>query len=362
MAKKTIGHIELQWTCPNCGGKNPGSVQVCNNCGAPQPIGVEFEQPKHQELIVSKEGEARAEASADIHCPYCGTRNPGTAKVCSHCGGDLVDGEKRVSGRVVGAFKTSPVATVLCPNCSTKNPDTAKTCSNCGAFLDIPGNEPQEKVNPPISPKTKTRKGIPIALIALVLIICGALAVFTILSLRTEAVTGTVQSVSWQRSIPIEALVPVDYQDWQDEIPTGAEVGTCDEKLRYIQDEPVTNSVEVCGTPYNVDTGNGYAEVVQDCEYQVYDQYCTYSQDEWREVNSAVLTGNDYIPTWPNPSLTEGQRIGEGRQEIYKITFNSGNQNYIYQTSDFELYQKCQVGSSWHLNINSFGAVVSIEP
>ncbi len=362
MAKKTIGHIELQWTCPNCGGVNPGSAQVCNNCGAPQPEDVEFEQPKQQVLITDENLETKVEAGADIHCPYCGTRNPASAKICSHCGGDLIEGEKRASGRVLGAFKTSPIVMMSCPNCGTKNPDTAGTCSNCGASLRTAEKDHQEPASLSAAPKPKARKGVPIAIIAIVLLVCGALAVFAILSMRTEAVTGTVQSVSWQRSIPIEALVPVDHQDWRDQIPQGAVVGTCDEEVRYVQDQPAANSIEVCGTPYNVDTGNGYAEVVQDCEYQVYDQYCKYSQDEWIEVDPGVLTGNDYSPNWPEPSLKEGQRLGESRQEIYKITFNSGDHSYTYQTSDYQLFQKCQVGSSWRLKINSFGAVVSIEP
>ena len=49
MARKELGHIELQWTCPNCNGINPGPEKHCLNCGAPQPEDVEFEQADHQE-------------------------------------------------------------------------------------------------------------------------------------------------------------------------------------------------------------------------------------------------------------------------------------------------------------------------
>ena len=35
-----------------------------------------------------------AKAGPDIHCPYCGTRNPGTAELCSNCGGELSMGGK----------------------------------------------------------------------------------------------------------------------------------------------------------------------------------------------------------------------------------------------------------------------------
>jgi ribosomal protein L40E len=358
MAKKTIGHIELQWTCPNCGGVNPGSVQVCNSCGAPQPEDVEFEQPIQQVLITDE----KAEVGPDIHCPYCGTRNPGNAKTCNRCGGDLTGGEQRSTGRVLGAFKPGQVVMVSCPNCGTKNPETEGNCSNCGGSLHVVKKEEEGQASPSSVSKAKTRKGLTIAVIAIILLVCGSLSVFAILSMRTQAETGIVQSVSWQLSIPIEALVPVNYQDWKDQIPQNAELGSCDEKIRYVQDQPTTDSVEVCGTPYNVDTGNGYAEVVQDCEYRVYDQYCNYSQDEWRQLDTVVSTGNDFSPIWPEPSLGEGQRIGESGQEIYRVTFDSGDHSYIYQTSDLNLFQKCQIGSKWRLNINTFGAVVSIEP
>ena len=89
MARKKLGHIELQWTCPNCNGINPGPEKTCGNCGAPQPEDVEFEQADRQELITDEEKITKAEAGADIHCPYCGTRNPTGTEVCNNFGGDL---------------------------------------------------------------------------------------------------------------------------------------------------------------------------------------------------------------------------------------------------------------------------------
>ena len=126
MARKTIGHVELQWTCPNCGGINPGPVKVCQSCGAPQPEDVKFEQAVRQELITDEEKLAQAEAGADIHCPYCGARNPAGAETCSQCGGDLVEGVQRESGQVVGAFVSGPEKIIKCPRCGAENSDVAK--------------------------------------------------------------------------------------------------------------------------------------------------------------------------------------------------------------------------------------------
>ena len=363
MAKKTIGYVELEWTCPNCGTINPGPEQSCTSCGAPQPEDVEFEQAKRQELIIDEDIAAKAAAGADIHCPYCGTRNPANAEVCSKCGGDIAEGLRRKSGRVVGAYKSGPVTQVPCPRCGAENPDTAKVCAQCGSSMKVDEGEmtPTAKSKSLDKPDKKRSPLITVAIIGVAVIICGMIGLLVILSMRTEAVTGTVQNVQWQRSVVIEALVPVEYSDWLDEIPSEAEIEYCEEELHHTQSDPTADSVEVCGTPYTVDTGSGVGEVVQDCEYQVYADYCTYSVIEWRGVDEVALTGSDYVPVLPEPALSEDQRMGTERSETYTIVFDTGDGIYTYKTGDFDLYQAAQVGSEWNLNINTFGGVVSIE-
>jgi len=363
MAKKTIGYVELEWTCPNCETINPGTEQSCTNCGAPQPVDVEFEQAKRQELLTDKDISEKVAAGADIHCPYCGTRTPANAQVCAKCGGDIAEGLRRKSGRVVGAFKTGPLTQVPCPSCGAENPDTAKHCAQCGSSMrvedleELPSAEPESVKKP----EKKSNPLLTAAIIGGLVIVCGVVALLIILSMRTEAVTGTVQDAGWQRSVAIEALVPVEYSDWLDEIPAEAEIEQCEEQIHHIDDEPAANSVEVCGTPYTVDTGSGIGEVVQDCEYQVYADYCTYSIIEWREVDEVVLSGNDYMPIWPDPILSEDQRLGTERSETYTIVFRTGDGIYSFKTDDIDLFQATQIGTEWNLNINTFGSVVSIE-
>ena len=132
MTKKSLGYVELEWTCENCGTRNPGPSGFCNACGAPQPEDVEFEQPLDQKLITDEEKLARAKAGPDKHCPYCNARNAGDAKFCGACGGDLSDAAVRESGRVVGAHHDEPIPDVNCPACGTANPGSNKVCSNCG--------------------------------------------------------------------------------------------------------------------------------------------------------------------------------------------------------------------------------------
>jgi len=362
MAKKTLGYVEMEWTCPRCGTRNPGPEQSCVNCGAPQPDDVQFEQAQREELLTDQSVEEKAAAGADIHCPYCGTRNPAGAQVCVQCGGDLVEGLKRERGRVVGAYRSGPVGKVNCPRCGAENPDTARECEQCGASLHAEVEQAAVVAAPPEKPAARKRSplftGIVIAVAA---IACIAILIGILLSMRTEAVIGRVQEVEWQRVVVVEGLRPVEYQDWMDEIPLEAEIGECEQEIRSIQNDPVANSVEVCGTPYTVDTGTGYGEVVQDCEYQVYDDYCTYTLIEWQPVDEVVLNGKDYQPEWPEPVLGQDERLSQDRDESYTIVYDSGEQIYVFTTNDFDLFMASQVGSEWSLNVNSFGTVVSVE-
>ena len=360
MAKKKIGYVELRWICPKCGSVNPGPVKLCNGCGAAQPVDVKFEQATRQELITEEAAKEKAQAGADIHCPYCGTRNAADAKVCVQCGGDLVKGIKREQGKVLGAFSTGPAIKVKCPRCGMENPDTALVCSQCGGSLQPAEAEALAQVPIPRA-KRRTPVWVYAAIGAVVLLFCGVIGYLIFLSQKTEAIVGTVEQVRWERSIPIEALVPVNYNTWQDQIPQGAQFGTCVDQIRTVQDEPAPNAVEVCGTPYTVDTGQGYGEVIQDCEYQVYDLMCSYTVEEWSRVDAITLSGNDFSPAWPETAVQSNQRVGQERSESYTIVFRSGEATYNYTTSDFSLFQQAQVGSEWNLNVNSFGDLISID-
>jgi ribosomal protein L40E len=358
MARKKIGHVELQWTCPNCNSINSGSKRVCGNCGSPQPQDVKFEQATNQELITDQEKLSQAEASPDIHCPYCDTRNPGDAEICKQCGGDLIEGIKRESGRVIGAYTVSPATTITCPHCGEENPESASNCSNCGGGL---GGEVSTEEAPVVVASTsssRSRTWIIIGVVAVLILACGA---FLFFSTRTNPTTGVVENVSWERTVPVEALIPVEYKDWEDEIPVGAVIETCSDEVRSIQSNPAPNSIEVCGTPYTVDSGSGFAEVVQDCEYEVYATFCSFTVDEWNVVDVSKLSGDNFSPIWPEPILETGQRVGEEQGETYTIIFKTDDDTIVYTTDDLSLFQSAQIGSEWTLNVNSFGSLVSIE-
>jgi len=416
MARKTVGHIELVWRCPKCGSVNPGPQRFCSGCGAAQPADVQFEQPVGAELIRDEAKKKEAAAGPDIHCPYCGARNPAGTEICQQCGGDLLGGEARPTGQVIGAFDApeamtpppasgpspkeeeahaapgastpsadkptgmpaptpTPVAgaaggaaaagaavagaQTICPRCGTPNPNLALRCSNCGAPLDVQTVKPQ----PPTA--TPGRAPLPKWLIiaGALLLVAACVFIFSLIQRgqQTSQARGVVQSVQWERIIPIEALVDVEYQAWRDEIPAGVSVGACRERVRSESAEPKPNAEEVCGTPYTVDKGSGYAEVVQDCVYRVYDDYCSYTQPEWRVVDTVSVSGADLSPRWPSVSLAEGQRQGEQVQENYTVVFSVDGQQYSYPVGSLDAFDDFQPGSEWTLSVNGFGDVVEVR-
>jgi hypothetical protein len=80
MARRSKGFIELEWTCPNCNTRNKGFEKTCVNCGAPQPENVQFEAPAEKKFVSEEKASELRARGADIHCGFCGTRNPSTAE------------------------------------------------------------------------------------------------------------------------------------------------------------------------------------------------------------------------------------------------------------------------------------------
>jgi ribosomal protein L40E len=356
MTKETIGYVRLEWTCPNCGSKNPGPQKTCTNCGAAQPEGLQFQQAAQEKLITEEKEIDRAKTGPDIHCGYCGARNPATAENCSQCGADLREGRARESGRVLGAHRAKTAPDVPCPSCGALNPATALECSQCGASMARP--EPQPVARPAAS-------GSRLSCGTIAAILGGAavliLAVVFILGSRTKDVVGRVQEVSWKRSIAIEALGPVEHEDWRTDVPSQASILSCDSKVHHTQEQAAPNAEKVCGTPYTVDTGSGYGEVVQDCMYEVYADWCKYTVEEWKAADVSELEGQDLAPRWPALQLAADQREGQ-RDESYKCVFNVDGKILSYAARDVDDFQRCEIGSRWTLEVNTFNHIVSIAP
>lgn len=354
MTKKTIGFTKLQWTCPNCGTKNPGPRKTCTSCGFAQPDDVKFEQLVESEIITDEAELKQAKAGADIYCFYCGTRNPADATNCSQCGGDLTQGTARQSGKVVGAFQKGEIKFIPCPSCGAMLHPDAPACPRCGAIL----KKPETKTPPPPPPKKPMNKLVLFGILGAILL--GAIFCGTLL-FSTDETSAKVERVEWQRSINIEALAPVERETWKSDLPADAVIGTCTQKVEHIQDDPAPNAKEICGTPYTVDEGNGFGKVQQDCQYEVYADWCKYTVEEWTQADAVVASGQDLNPYDPQlPALNAKEREGT-HSETYTIYFNADGEAHTYETNDYDLFRQAEIGSRWILTINKLGGIVSIE-
>lgn len=329
MAQKKLGFIPLIWQCQYCETQNPGPIKTCTSCGAPQPEDVEFTRVDEETFnFIKDEALIRmAQAGPDIHCPFCGTRNPATAETCSNCGGELsMGGKARETGKIVQT--------------TTEEAQT-------------PPSSPEPTQKP-----SSGKKGIFIAIALVAILAC--IIVGIVLLTKTDDIDATVTDRSWERSVIIEEYQTVNRSDWSDDIPAGAEVQSCSQQYRYTSNEPVANATEVCGEPYVEDTGTGYGEVVQDCTYEVYDDYCDYTILDWVVVNTLTESGGSTSPDWPSPSLLSDQRLGQ-REESYTVVFRGDGETYTYNTSDVDLFLTAEIGSQWTLSINQLGGIQSLN-
>ena len=332
MARKVLGYIELVWTCDSCGTKNPGAIRSCTSCGAPQPVDVKFDRvdPATFNFIKDEALIRMAKAGPDKHCPYCGTRNTADAQICVECGGDLTVGATSRPTGVLNEGELSPIPEPV-----------------------VPMNVPSE------------RKPLPkwaIIVMALVLISCCVFgAMYFSRMNQTDQLDATVSQVYWQRQVVVEAYQMVRSGDWEANIPNNAQTYDCQLRYRYNSDVAKANSEEVCGTPYTIDTGTGVGEVVQDCYYKVYENYCSYDTMQWVVVNTLAEDGYGTNAIWPSTSLGMDQRYGNST-ERYTITFSTASENFDYTTTDYNLFQQAVPGSDWVIEVNGFGDITAIDP
>ena len=353
--RRTIGYIQNEWTCPNCGTRNKGGTKTCENCGAPQPENVKFELPSEQKLVTGEEQIKDAQKGADIHCPFCGTRNPADAKTCSQCGGDIVEGKAREAGRVMQAPPPQPKV-VKCDNCGAENPGSNAVCSNCGSPLPkiaatpvaAPGIAPVRQMTGANAAKPKKTNWILIGGILGVLALC-CIVIVVLFVIPTRSIQATVVDVHWQTSVPVQEIRAVDHSNERGSPPSGAYDVSCRNE-----------SEEVCEQK-TVDKGNGYSEVVEECHTET-EQYCSYTVDEWTTIQTYPLEGNDLRPIYESPNISSDQRLGDQSEELTVTFSTSEGEQKNYSPDSIAEYQQFEVGSTWTLRMNALGGITSVEP
>jgi len=348
--RRTLGYIQNEWTCPNCGTRNKGGTKTCENCGAPQPENVQFELPSEQKFVTDEAAIKAAKAGADIHCGFCGTRNPAMAKTCSQCGADLTKGKAREAGGVMQPSLSQP-KTVKCDNCGIENPSSNAVCSNCGSplpkFVAPVAPIPAAGINLGRLTTPKKTNWLLIGGIVAFLAICGVV-IGALFFLPAKTVEATVVDVHWQTTVPVQEIRAVDHNNESGSPPSDAYNVSCHDESR-----------DVC-EQRTIDRGNGYSEVVEDCHTET-QQYCSYTVDEWTTIQTYPLEGNDLRPIYDDPNISSGQRMGDPSEDL-TVIFSTPEGEEIYSPGTVSDFQQFAIGSTWTLKMNAVGSVLSVEP
>lgn len=376
MAQKIVGYREMVWTCPNCGAKNPGSSRTCKSCGAAMGEDVNFEQQTSAEMLTDQNVIEKAKQGPDVYCAYCGNRNPAGSKTCLRCGADLSEGHEREHGTEHSAHigEHEHAEAVICPACGTANLAGSLKCAACGTPLNS-SSEKEEIPSGPQNTANGQKKGCSrgCLVIILILVLLGVLGPILLNGMGlfggltggnntpvpNTFVNAIVQSQNWQTSVQVIGPVDSKASAWEDQLPDDARNVRCENKKRYTSDEEVKNSVEVCGTPYAKDLGNGYEQFVQDCVYEVYDSYCQYTVSKTGVIETRRANGSGPNPELPyiEPSYSAGDQSAS-----FRITLLDENgKTYTLTPSGISEYRSYQVGDQYELEINGRGAIVNME-
>lgn len=356
--------VRNQWTCQNCQSVNPGQVRNCEKCGAPQSVDTKFSPTSE---VVTDPTELRAaNGGADIHCEYCGTRNPASAKTCSQCIADLKEGKQRKHGDI---FETSE--------------DESNQDSNGDDTSGVPPDQPvydyslqgEEVGIYGILGHPALRIAGGIAIIALI--------VYVIYNLffNITPVPVTLTSFTWERNIPVESYEWQNHQGWS--IPAGGvEISHEDRTTGYgTKTEREWERVGErkvgeykCGEE-TTDLGNGYSEVedimcdetedvydwvdheVTDYSKPTVEPYYFYKIQEWVVVGNCPASGQGNQLYWPNCPLQEGQRYGFETQTFYVNFLDEKEESHSLVSTDEGWFVSLHEGQICNANRNGFGGL-----
>lgn len=375
MAQKVVGYREMLWTCPNCGAKNPGSSRVCKSCGASMGEEVKFEQQTAAGMIKDEKIIEQAAKGPDIYCAYCGNRNPAGAAKCSRCGADLSEGKEREHGteHVAHLDEKPTPEQLICPACGAANPAGTLRCKNCGTPLNV--SSQVEEITAPAQPPVQNKgcgRGCIFIILALVLFgimillfmgggigMLGGIGLPQNTPVPNSIVYAVVTEQNWQTSIQVIGPVDSRASGWEKDMPSDARNKRCQDKLYATYKDEVRGSVEVCGTPYAIDMGNGYEKFVQDCVYEVYEPYCEYTISKPGVIETRRANGSG-----PNPEMPFVEsRYDIGNQSAsysVKLTDENG-QVYSLNPSNITDYRSFSVGSEYIIEVTGSGRIVNME-
>lgn len=359
--------VELTWNCTSCDKTHIlGRHKTCPSCGSPRETG---------EMRMNETGESLpavsdpdllklAGSGRDWFCSRCDAGNIGNSTVCVKCGASRV---------------SKPAATGRDPSASGKSP----------RYVSAESPPPRAPRSTPKSPKR---------LLGAAALVAVGLA-YAFLSVRE--IPAQVEEMTWTHTTIQETWSDTERSDWRSlllerpEVPpdtgkgeqAGIHILSCwskeHHKDRYQCGShrecfPVYRTEQyACGTSCS-DNGNGFAtcqtkycsksvktgetchQEPDYCYRPVFQDYCRYATQTWKETNSATALGHgkDVGVAWPALPMNERQRLRESG--TWTVRFDYGEDTYTHSTSQGD-YNTWTVGDSAILEKRRIGIVKNVR-
>jgi hypothetical protein len=310
------GDYQMLWDCRFCGTKKLLGVthRHCPNCGAAQDPAWRY-FPAEEDMVAL---ENHQYVGADKICPACSQPNSAASTYCSECGADLATG-KQVETQGVRDLGTDKAE-------SDTRRDVVKE-----QFVAEMARVDKLGAARPVFLGLKKKEWIIVGAVAVALLLIVA-AVFAI-TYRKD-VSGTVEALTWQRSIDVELFSSHNDASWKNSVPGDAYGVSCSTRQHGTR-KVANGSHQECR---DVDKGDG--SFTRECktvtDYRdepVYDQWCAYTVDRWNKNREVSAQGDtEQSPYWPEYSLAPGsgsKRYGQERagdkHETYTVVIRQSN-------------------------------------
>ena len=407
--------LEGKWRCPFCQTVCRGRDMNCVGCGARRGADVEFFLDDDAQPVTDEALLREAQDGPDWLCETCGGSNRFSVKTCQTCGATVGSSTfRKVTETSLNAARGMDGTARVAPH--------AREHTATGAW-QIPG---------------RAASFIFISLAAfgvLLLIILGVAGVSGGGSMQraleakpdprysiSRSIELSVDRVEWKRSIVVEEYRDVVSEDWDDAVPSDAQVISQRQDIHHhdrvkvgshIVQEHYTERVRVgtrtvtenytdreysgteryqCGTR---NRGNGYFETVY-CTRSVYrtvtktrskqvDDYQTvsrtrdktvddykdvpayrlkirYSVKRWVPADTLVAQGTDLAPRWPEVVAGKTKREGQ-RKESYHVFLHDLQSNKVYDREvGAQEFPLLTAGAKCAATVNGFDQIITFKP
>ncbi len=314
----------------------------------------------------------------DVECEYCGSPCSSKHNNCTNCGGPLA-GAPQVHVRA--SIPSDQNETGADAKRDWEGRRAARRAAQKETNQRPRAKRPQEgRWQGYKTPSASL--GLDWPRVGLIAAVGLAFAMFLVAMLWTKNVAVEVQGTSWERKISIEEYQAHSGSDWCDSMPGDAYDIDREERVRShrkVKDgETCTDYPESCKTTCrNVDNGNGSfsRECTETCreaytkcdpKYRkepVYDDYCSWTVNEWDHVRWVVEAGHSDNPQWPQPRLSECKALGcerlGSRKEINTVVFVALSEG-VTMTCDFDeaRWAEFEVGATWNAKERVIGGAL----